>query len=197
MKTLGLLSRIQKNLEEKYGAHTGLEVQDFVRSTPRLDNLGTLLVQQSESDLDLALLFDRDIFAAFEGQPGRIQKNRALSVSFEEVSHFVYLSFNHARGRNITQLEMEMQSEVDRVYLAFHGPLDDIAPTDQNFLLHEALHRPHASESYETARKAAANFLRQLSGGDPRAWTAEDLRQLRKFFHSDLSEKLHLAKLKG
>ncbi len=192
MKALRHLELMQIHLEETYGAKTGLQVKEFVRSIAKLDKLGSLVVQtQNNSDLDLALLFDRDILAAFDSSA--TPSTRALSVTFEEVSHFVYLSFNHQRGRNVTQLEMEIQSEIDRVLLAFHGgPTTPAA--QQNELLTELLEKSYSDADYEHARKTAAAFLRQLSGGDPRAWTPGDFTQLRKFFHSDLSEKLHLAK---
>ena len=98
--------KIQAQLEEIYGVKTGLDVRDFVRSTPCLKKLGEMLVEQDikNRDLNIALLFDRDVLAAFEPQSTTeprtgLEKtslgSRAFSVSFEEISHFVYLSFNH------------------------------------------------------------------------------------------------------
>ncbi len=193
MKDFIFLSNIQSDLEEVYGAHTGLNVLDFLRTTSNLKQLGTLLVDQSsgDDDLNVALLLDRDILAAWN--PQSVSPNYALSVTFEEVSHFVYLSFNHNRKRNITPLEMEIQSEVDRIWLAFHGGCGVSDPQKQH-LLDALMGQSYSDSKYEEARVAAANFIRSLSGGNPNAWTPSEIAKLRDFFHSDLSGKLNLAK---
>ena len=115
--------------------------------------------------MNIAVLLDRDLLEACESS------KRSVSVPFEEISHFVYLSFNHNRGRNITTLEMEIQSEVDRILLAFDARFE-LAVSTQNELLKELLEIPYADRDYEFARRSAANFLRQLSGGNPRGMDA-------------------------
>ena len=203
------LSQIQHTLEDRYGAVTGLDVLDFVRTAPLVPGLGSLLVEQLMGhDLDIALLLDRDILAAWNPSPaGPIHPEadpsmgpfgkRSVSVPFEEVSHFVYLAYNHNRGRNITALEMEMQSEVDRIFLAFHGDFK-ISNQCQKDLMNELLEVPYTQTEnnprYETARKAAADFVRRLSGGDPRAWSETEFERLRRFFHSDLGRKMGMSK---
>jgi len=198
------LQQIQFFLEEQYGARTGLNVSDFVRITPKLDDLGKLIVEQdpSSNDINLALLLDRDIYAAYDNSKPSSSNNsyRWMSVSFEEVSHFVYLSYNHNRGRNITSLELELQSEVDRILLAFHSGLTQDR-IKHSALLNELYNNSYSQDShYETARQFAASFVFQLcsevSGNDPRAWTPLEFNKLRKFFHSDLSEKIHLSRPK-
>lgn len=194
---------IQARLENIYGAKTGLNVLDFVRTTTDFPRLGEMLINQYETtrNLDLALIFDRDVLAACgqsaEGADTAVPKNRAYAVSFEEVSHFVYLSYNHHRGRDITALELEMQSEVDRILLAFHGP----TPWDhalQQQLLQELFLNPYDETDgdqnrYETARAVAANFIR-LIGDNPYAWTPAEFTQLREFFHNDLGGKIHMSR---
>ncbi len=186
---------IQSFLEETYGAKTGLDVRDFIRPVAGLDNLGQLWVDQTQNgDLDVAVLLDRDILAAWE-KPQDLSP-RALSVSFEEISHFVYLAYNHERKRNITRLELEAQSEVDRILLAFHKT-HEAHPHGGENLLNELVAIPYsdqAGSTYEEARELASKFIRNLSGGDPRTWTPTEFEILRKFFHSDLSEKIHLAR---
>ncbi|MEO5668956.1 MAG: hypothetical protein ABIR96_12925 [Bdellovibrionota bacterium] len=183
----------QTTLEEFYGAPTGLDVRDFVRTLPNFDELGRLHVEQDpRGDIDLALLLDRDIFSAWESQ----RHHRATSVICEEVSHFVYLGFNHRRQRNVCALELELQSEVDRILLAFHPKAPEKILVHKQALLSELHDSHHASEKsdYERARKWAAQLMRQLSGGDPRAWGAEEMKVLRDFFHRDLGEKIHLLR---
>lgn len=183
----------QHALEDFYGARTCLDVRDFVRTLPDFDELGRLHVEQDlqRGDIDLALLLDRDFFSAWQSQQ---KDHRAASVICEEVSHFVYLGFNHRRQRNICALELELQSEVDRILLAFHVDAPENILVHQTALLGELsntsydLTEPH----YETSRKWAARFVRSLAGGNPAAWSKDDRTLLREFFHRDLSEKLHL-----
>ncbi len=190
------LRDIQIHLEEWYGASTGLDVGDFVVAAPNFGRLGELLVQDEAGDLEIALLLDRDILAAWDphGEKSTApEPTRALTVPFEEVSHFVYLGFNHRRGRNVTALEMEIQSEIDRVLLAYHGPFG-LRDEQSAAILNELNERRYESARHEESRVAAAAFLRRLSGGDPRAWNERERESLRAFFHSDLSEKLRFAR---
>jgi hypothetical protein len=185
------LARVQRHLEDAYGASTGLDIRDFVRTVPGLDALGQLLVSADEQrDLDLALLLDRDLFSAWS--LGTRSAPRAHSVVFEEASHFVYLAFNHQRGRDVTSLEMEMQSEVDRILLAF-APSTTVSSAEKESLLRELLHASYTSSAYETSRQTAASFVRSL-GPDPSQWSADAHERLRRFFHSDLGEKLHWSR---
>ena len=193
------LKNIQGHLEDVYGAKTGLDVTDFVRSIKNFTNLGSLVVEtESEGDLNIALLLDRDILSCWEaGQ--RVEQIRSITVPIGEVSHFVYLGFNHNRGRNITQLEMELQSEIDRLLVAFHGtlPINDATKSQMLKEVFDSAYSAGAGDRYEEARKIACSFLRTLSGTDPRAWTTRDFETLRRFFHSDLSEKIFLSQRTG
>ncbi len=193
------LRSLQEVLENYYSIKTKLDVRDFTIAEDNFQDLGRLLVEQSPSDptdLDVALILDRDLFSAIQGAPNldSAGSKRAYSVVFEELSHFVYLCFNHHRGRNITRLEMEIQSEVDRILLAFHGPLN-LPRSIQESLWEECLHQRYSDGSYEESRQAAVAFLKSLSSESPGAWTSQEIQKLTQFFHSDLGEKLHLSRL--
>jgi hypothetical protein len=194
-KALEALSWAQGTLEDFYGAKTGLDVRDFVRTLPDFPELGRLHVEQDlhRGDLDLALLLDRDLFSAWESS----RHHRAVGVICEEVSHFVYLGFNHRRRRNVSALELELQSEIDRILLAFHPAAPANLVSHRSALLDELCETPYdlaAKATYEDARKWAAALVRSLSGGDPCAWGDRERRLLCDFFHKDLSEKLHMLR---
>jgi len=110
------------------------------------------------------------------------------------VSHFVYLGFNHRRQRNICTLELELQSEVDRILLAFHPEAPEHIVAHKAALLSELRDDSYdaSKPDYETSRKWAARLIRSLASGDPSAWSKQDQALLREFFHRDLSEKIHL-----
>ena len=68
--TLDNLLTVQLTLENAYDLETGLDVRDFVLPENNFKELGKLEVVQKTSpqnDLDLALIFDRDILSAFTG----------------------------------------------------------------------------------------------------------------------------------
>jgi hypothetical protein len=180
-----ILKKTQEFLEERYGLKTGLDVRDFVKFVDACER-PQLLIQQGAEDIDLALILDRDIETASTPSP------QDLSALFEEVSHFVYLAFNHQRGRNITPMELELQSEIDRVLVAFHSPLK-LESSSQDYIL-ESLHKKtYALEHYERARLLARQFLTNLAAGNPKAWSRSEFSKLSDFFHSDLARKIHLA----
>jgi hypothetical protein len=196
--SLDSLQRVQQVLEDSYDLKTGLDIRDFVLPESNFKELGKLEVVQKNSennDIDLAVIFDRDILSAFNGsgQSDINLQHRATSVVFEEVSHFVYLAFNHYRGRNITRLEMEIQSEVDRILLAYNSSIE-ISNTVREALWIELLDHNYSDKKYEESRLAAIRFIRGLKSENPAAWSRNEKEALLRFFHGDLGEKLFLAK---
>jgi hypothetical protein len=193
---MSFLKSIQGHLEDRYGAATGLNVEDFLRLHPGLPGLGELLVETQtegpEVHLNLALLLDRDIHTAWQSTQNL--REIEISVPFEEVSHFVYLCWNHARGRNVTKLEMEIQAEVDRILLAYHGNLG-VSAAQAKTLLESLLEKPYDHAKYEESRQTAAGFVRSLP--DPARWGASEFRRLRAFFHNDLGGKINLSQKSG
>jgi hypothetical protein len=197
--SLKALLNIQEKLEETYEFRTGLDVRDFVLSRENFSELGRLEVHQSKSevaDLDLAVILDRDLLSAYlnGSEDSRVSTSRATSVVFEEISHFVYLAFNHLRGRNITRLEMEIQSEVDRILLAYDQSTQTSSEIRES-LWKEMTGSTYSDPRYEASRRAALGFIRSLSSENPAAWTRTERQNLLRFFHSDLSEKLYLSKV--
>lgn len=194
------LEETQSFLESTYQASSQLCVSEFVRPLPKFTNLGTLLVEHVPSeggearDLNLALLLDRDLLGAWDPKREPLEWSfRSAQVVFEEVSHFVYLGFNHLRDRNVTSLEMEIQSEVDRVLLASHGPFS-MSPAWSERFIEELKFRKYPSSRHEEARWIALEFLRGVGLKNIRNWGLVEFQKLLKFFHSDLAEKIHLSK---
>lgn len=196
-----LLHWAQTQLEEFYGAQTGLDVRHFIKTIPNLTDLGRMHIEQnpSDGDIDLALFFDRDFFSAWKSSESL--ERRSLSVLFEETSHFVYLGFNHRRNRNISQLEMELQSEVDRILLSFHpqapwGNIESRKTLSDEILneLHTVSYPESGKEIYETARRWASLLIRRIGRENPIEWNEKESTLLRKFFHLDLGEKIHLLR---
>lgn len=184
-----ILKNIQFELEDFYQAPTGLDIRDFIQEKENFSPKGTLVVKTDEDNIELAVLFDRDILSAWNSRAEN------ASVCFEELSHFVYLSHNHLRKRNVTLLEMEIQSEIDRVLLAFHSQFA-LSESDSNLILKKMYESSYQEPRYEESRQIACQFIKHLCGGNPKAWTQQEFQRLRRFFHSDLSEKIHLSREK-
>jgi hypothetical protein len=196
---------LQTFLENTYGINTLIDVREFIRPLRKLDNLGKLIIDQSnQEEPNVALLLDQDIFEAWSATHPTTstntlsESNLNYSVVYEELSHFVYFAYNHQRGRNITALEMEAQSEIDRLLLAFHS---DLSPNSfvKNKILNDVLDTPYSNKvdpRYEESRIIAKKFLLGLSSKDPSKWSPPDFVKIRGFFHTDLSGKIELSNQK-
>ena len=182
---------VQNYLENYYNIKTNANIDDFTKIVGDSVNNQLLIDQQayqnhSSPDVDLLLLLQRDVLSAFD--PHSPHCPHKMGALIEEVSHFVYFTFNHLQRRNITTLEMEIQSEVDRVVLAKFCPQRDYK------LLKILFSKSYSCSKYEHARQIATRFIAKLSSPFAHKWTEQDRSRLMHFFHSDLSQKIHLSR---
>ncbi|MEM7703940.1 MAG: hypothetical protein AAF358_00215 [Pseudomonadota bacterium] len=120
-----MLDRIQRQIERRYDLEAGHRVSQFVVSDPEIaQNLGgrpdqsneQLLLRQDERGLELALYLEP---ALVDGHAPLTLNQYAAAV--EGVSHFTYVTFCARHDRSTTQLELELQGEVDKFFaLADH-----------------------------------------------------------------------------
>ncbi len=119
----------------------------------------------------------------------------------EGVSHFVYLADRAARGREATQLELELQAEVDKyvVLAASVERFDESASRVLRERLYEGVSFEHApgtelGERYRVANDHARRFTARLEREFvSRARFGELHAELRRFFHFGQREKLRAA----
>ncbi len=188
-----LLREIQRRLASFYGLEAAHDVVEFVRE---VDDGGreTLLVRECEDALELALLLPRRLLlpdAPRDDVDGLLQ-------ALEGVSHFVYLMERARTGLPTTQLELELQAEVDKfVLLALaDGALETRARDRVCSALFDRVKYLHASDTeeghrYRLANALAARFTRRLK---PEIGAAELRRRLRRFYRAGQTEKIHLAR---
>lgn len=122
----GLLLDVQRRLESLYATGPQAPVTDFV--IPEEEAAGypgggsRTLVTQRGDEVSLGVVLDGAVGTLLAGADPRVRLDHANLGAFctltEEVSHFVYLLFCARTSRSVTQLELELQAEVDKYLTA-------------------------------------------------------------------------------
>jgi hypothetical protein len=203
-------------LAQLYDAPVHENVQDFVLSDRlRLraavgEQAGAatdeqVYVVEEEQGVRVGLFLDRGVLerlAQRDPLDALDQDNLPdFCTALEGVSHFHYLVWSLARGRNVSLLELELQAEVDKYATAValmtrqqEGRFPDALHAR---LFHAVSFLPQLDEisrrRYEEANRHAARFCRSLEERfmrvrrqRPELWLAE----LRRFFRRSHQEKI-------
>jgi len=121
-----MLGRLQRGLESIYRIDLEVDVEDFLcgqdvarAHDPEGQRREMLLVSQDDGDeVRVALYVDEEIRQRLAtSHPTRWILGDAFDdycVGLEGVSHFVYVAFHGGSGRPVTELELELQAEVDK-----------------------------------------------------------------------------------
>jgi len=124
-----------------------------------------------------------------------------LCQIIEGVSHFVYLAERARVAREATQLEMELQAEVDK-YVVLAGAIRELDVRRSSALraeLYERVVFAHGAASVEGARyrianELAAKFVRALERRYLAANRVAEMRdELRRFFQMGQEDKLRVS----
>ncbi len=194
-----LARRIQARLDSIYGVETP-DVTPFVR--PANDGREVLEVREGDDgDLELALYLPSEALADADATSLDL-----LCQVAEGVSHFVYIVERSRRGLPATQLELELQAEVDK-FVVLAASVVASRPC-RSFPAHTAsalrerlfgrvrfLHPEgtEPGERYRLANSMAARFVRSLEGRFGGAAGSWDTRHLRRFFESGQREKIEMV----
>jgi hypothetical protein len=119
------LHRLQRGLEEMYRIETGTDVGDFVIDGDARDTFSPtrrpreqLLVSEAGGEMALALFIDPGALANLAANdPSRRLGDHNLGdflLAIEGVSHFIYAVCCARAERPVSQLELELQAEVDK-----------------------------------------------------------------------------------
>lgn len=199
---------MQRGLEALYRVDTGVDVDDFVIDEAARDVFAPmrrpreqLLVSHADSELSVALFISPDILATLaEYDPSRGLGDHNLGdflLAIEGVSHFIYTVCCARVDRPVSQLELELQAEVDK-YVTCLLATDTEAGTSAR--LRQRLYRELAYDADldrdERDRYAIANDNADRYA----AWLEETyvaprripemLAELREFYRRGLSDKL-------
>jgi len=206
----GLLLDVQRRLEALYALETQAPVTDFVLTEEEAAAYpgggSRTLVTQDGDQVGLGVVLERETFALLAGADPRVRLDQGNLGAFctltEEVSHFVYLHFCARTSRSVTQLELELQAEVDKylttVFLLCLQNDGAVSARLRDLLFHRyRLAVPLSAEQVERYRAASALAYRYCSHLESRYLRGsrpsrlEDLaREARRFYRLGQREKL-------
>jgi hypothetical protein len=187
------LRSVQRRLEHFYALEAAPDISDFVRISHDAVREQVLVRQQGE-ELELAVVLP----PAVEQIASASDASDLWLQLVEAASHFVYLAERARTGLPTTQLELELQAEVDKfviIALAAH-PLHG----EQARRLHGDLYErvrfidaedTEAGERYRLANQLAARFVARsvLKRG-----IQSHRNVLCRFYRSGQAEKIRLAR---
>jgi hypothetical protein len=219
-----LLRRMQTLLAQLYDAPVREDVRDFVLSDrQRLSQVvgehaghagdeQVYVVEEEQGGVRLGLFIAPDVMERLT----RRDPLQALDednlpdycTALEGVSHFHYLVWSLARGRNVSLLELELQAEVDKYAIAVALMMQQRAGCFPQALharlFHAVSFLPQLDDvsrrRYQEANRHAARFCRSLEERflrvrrqRPELWLAE----LRRFFRRGHQEKIRQLAVSG
>jgi hypothetical protein len=203
----GLLLDVQRRLESLYALDPLAPVTDFLiaaREASELPGGGSrTLVAQSGDELSVAVVLEEDVGECLARSDPRRRLDAtnlgAFCTMTEEVSHFVYLMFCAGASRSVTQLELELQGEVDKYLSAvFLLSLQNDGAVSSR--LRELLFRRYrlaeglpveSAERYRAASALAYRYCGYLEERFLRRARLSDLaREARRFYRLGQREKL-------
>jgi hypothetical protein len=195
-----LAMTVQKALERLYQIEDAPHVDAFLRAAEHGEREALLVREAEDGTLEVSLrvpMLARRAFAIDDGAD-----LDPLCQLIEGVSHFVYLAERAKSDREATQLEMEMQAEVDK-YVVLAASLDELS-VQRSGLLRERLYErvvfnhvegSELGDRYRIANDTAAKFVRRLEREFVESRRFPELRtELRRFFRMGQEEKLRVVR---
>jgi hypothetical protein len=203
----GVLVEVQRRIEALYALERGAPVTDFLipqEDACALPGSGSrTLVTQQGDEVSLGVVLEEQVGRHLERSDPRVRLDQDNLAPFctaaEEVSHFVYLLFCASNARSVTQLELELQGEVDK-YLsaAFLLSLQNegaVSSRLRELLFRSYRLRDHLTEEcavrYRTANQLADRYCCYLEARFLKPARLHDLaRESRRFYRLGQREKL-------
>jgi len=125
-----MLASILRHIDRVYVLDLNVDIRDFLVSRETCARLGAdpsrgsvLVNEVGDEEIELGLyLGEEDLERLTEvdlsSSPMSASSFEVLLLAIEEVSHFAYLAFSASRVKRVTELELELQAEVDK-YITF------------------------------------------------------------------------------
>src|SRR3990167_7606029 len=215
-----MIERIQGQLERLYGISLSQRAEEYLVNRQEALRVLTLppnskihkelfLVRQNGGDtqsgdtLEIAIFLDNKLLHNLEkNNPFFSLNEKNLSdfcILIEGVSHFVYYLWKAHQGHPSTQLEMELQAEIDKFLMLLFYLRADGDPTFPqklfdalfgDFTLFENLSAEKKAR-YLTASKLAMKYCHRLQEQYPRRREFQDLiEEIRQFYNYSQEQKI-------
>jgi hypothetical protein len=199
-----LLTRLQLGIEALYRVETRLAIDAFViddgargRLRPARAPREQLLLREANGELAIGLFVDAAALANLERHDPTARLDERNFTDFclaiEGVSHFVYVALAAARQRPVSQLELELQAEVDKFIccLLQAGTAASLRRRLYGDVSYADDLDADERERYRTANQEASRYAAALERrfAAP-AQTPALLAEVRRFYRMDLPDKL-------
>jgi hypothetical protein len=211
-----MLQELYQQLADLYELEAPHNIGDFLITDPALAaSLQTeairstrecVLVRQGGRRLDVSLFLDPSVVANLKPENPVSELNRGeindYWLAIEGISHFLYLTWRAGYRRSMTQLEMELQAEIDKYLcscLSLSGP--SLSNGERGQWLSQLHHilfeqttidaaQPAERERYATANRYAARYCQALRPRLQHGMTVGLINELRRFYRLSQHEKL-------
>jgi len=212
-----LLKKIQQQFEAIYQLPQDLSIEDFVINQDTLDRLkerkrnppsilnpkGMMLLLPEGDELRLAIyLHDQVMNNLHKYNPflGLNERNiHAFCIMLEEVSHFLYTTWKARHCIQITELELELQAEIDKFiictfYCLNHGNRTNSLHLKELLFENFSLEKDLSLESknrYLTASKLALHYCHFLENHFiKKTLFSQMVEEIRKFYRLAQTDKI-------
>lgn len=202
-----LLVDVQRRIESLYAVEPHAPVTDFLVSEAQAGRLpgggSRTVLQQDGDELSVGVVIEGEVRRRLAQADPRVRLDRSnldpFCILTEEVSHFVYVMFCARAERSVTQLELELQGEVDKYLNAvflLSSQNEGAFSTGLRELLFRHWHlRPgvtgESAERYRAASELGFRYTGWLEREFLRPGHASELaREARRFYRLGQREKL-------
>lgn len=212
-----MLQVLYKQLAELYELEAPHNIDDFLITDRALaEPLQAMTMQQAREQLfvredwqqlDVTLFLDQSVLANLKPANRVSELSRSeindYWLAVEGISHFLYLTWRGSYHRPMTQLEMELQAEIDK-YLCCSLPMPGLPLPEAGHgewlgRLHHILFEQTTidagqdadrAERYATANRYAARYCQSLRPKLQQGLSLALINELRRFYRLSQSEKL-------
>ncbi|MEO8700311.1 MAG: hypothetical protein ABI867_09720 [Kofleriaceae bacterium] len=203
-----MLARVQRGLESLYRVDTGACIDDFMIDGALRDDLVStrrpreqLLVCEEAGVMSLALFVDPSALANLAANDPSARLDDAnlgdFLLAVEGVSHFIYAVCCARAERPVTQLELELQAEVDKYVtcLLATAPEATVSSTLRRRLFGDCEYADDLDHEEHSRYRAANDNAHRYTTYLEQAYVAprripEMLGELRRFYRLGLAAKL-------
>lgn len=205
-----VLERIQARLVGLYGIEGSPLVTPFLCDAAQVVAAGAevgrgelLLVADDPDGVSVGLYVAPEAVDALRDDADVLERFEAYCLAAEGVSHFVYLSYRQGRSESVSELELELQAEVDKYATALLEGNGVGAIRARSQSIRARLYSDvelvddegtAAGDRYRTAIRVASRYAASLERRHVDRGAVGDLvEELRRFYRLSMRQKLHAS----